>query len=76
MHESSLRMRVPRSLTTEEFQKLLAAFDGNIRWRTFFLLAISFGVRISEVLGLKWKDVDWFGKTVSIRRGGSQSDCG
>jgi integrase len=23
----------------------------------------------SEVLGLKWKDVDWLGKTVSINRG-------
>jgi integrase len=66
---ASQRQKVPRSLTTEEFQKLLAAFDDNLRWRTFFLLAISFGLRISEVLGLKWKDVDWLGKTVSINRG-------
>jgi integrase len=62
-------LRVPRSLSTEEFQKLLAAFDNHFRWRTLFLLAISFGLRISEVLGLKWKDVDWLGKTVSINRG-------
>lgn len=66
---ASQRQKVPRSLTTEEFQKLLAAFDDELRWRTFFLLAISFGLRISEVLGLKWKDVDWLGKTVSINRG-------
>jgi integrase len=66
---ASQRLRVPRSLTTEEFQTLLAAFDDNLRWRTFFLLAISFGLRISEVLGLKWKDVDWLGKAVSISRG-------
>lgn len=66
---ASQRLRVPRSLSTAEFQKLLAAFDNNIRWRTLFLLAISFGLRISEVLGLKWKDVDWLGKTVSINRG-------
>jgi integrase len=65
---ASQRLRVPRSLSTAEFQKLLAAFDNNIRWRTLFLLAISFGLRISEVLGLKWKDVDWLGKTVSINR--------
>jgi integrase len=62
---ASQRQKVPRSLTTEEFQKLLAAFDDNLRWRTFFLLAISFGLRISEVLGLKWKDADWLGKTVA-----------
>jgi integrase len=66
---ASQRQKVPRSLTTEEFQKLLTAFDNNLRWRTLFLLAISFGLRISEVLGLKWKDVDWLGKTVSINRG-------
>ena len=35
-------------------------------FRTMLLLAISFGLRISEVLGLKWKDVDW--KTVHIQR--------
>jgi integrase len=66
---ASQRQRVPRSLSTEDFQKLLAAFDNNLRWRTLFLVAISFGLRISEVLGLKWKDVDWLGKTVSINRG-------
>lgn len=26
-------------------------------------------MRISELLGLKWKDVDWLGKTVRIERG-------
>ena len=38
-------------------------------WRTMLLIAVSFGLRISEVFGLKWKDVDWFGKTISIERG-------
>jgi len=38
---ASQRLRVPRSLSLAEFQKLLAAFDNNIRWRTLFLLAIS-----------------------------------
>jgi integrase len=33
------------------------------------LLAVSFGLRISEVLGLKWKDVDWLEKTICIERG-------
>jgi integrase len=51
---ASQRLRVPRSLCTEEFQKLLAAFDNNLRWRTLFRLAISLRLRISEVLGLEW----------------------
>ena len=33
------------------------------------MLAVSFGLRISEVLGLKWCDVDWLGKTLRIERG-------
>jgi integrase len=33
------------------------------------LVAVSFGLRISEVLGLKWKDLDWLRKTISIERG-------
>jgi integrase len=33
------------------------------------LLAVSFGLRVSEVLGLKWSDVDWLHKTISIQRG-------
>src|SRR5438477_1270671 len=41
----------------------------DVCWRTILLLAVSFGLRISEVLGLKWKDVDWFGKTLRIERG-------
>jgi integrase len=37
--------------------------------RTMLLLAVSFGLRISEVLGSKWKDVDWLAKTIRIERG-------
>src|SRR2546426_12545475 len=40
----------------------------NVCLRTMLLLAVSFGLRISEVLGLKWKDVDWLGKTLTIER--------
>ncbi len=32
------------------------------------LLAVSFGLRVSELLGLKWCDVDWLGKSVRIER--------
>ena len=29
----------------------------------------SFGLRVSELLGLKWSDVDWLNKTIRIERG-------
>ena len=66
---ASQRVRKPRSLTVEQFQQLLEILGTDVCWRTILLLAVSFGLRISEVLGLKWKDVDWFGKTLRIERG-------
>ena len=66
---ASQRVRNPRSLTVEQFQNLLKVLDNDACWRTMLLLAVSFGLRISEVLGLKWSDVDWIGKTIRIERG-------
>jgi integrase len=63
------RTRHPRSLTVEHFQLLLAQFKSDLCFRTMLLLAVNFGLRVSEVLGLKWKDVDWLGKAISIQRG-------
>ena len=65
---ASKRVRKPRSLTAEQFQALLAVLGGDLCWRTMLLVAVSFGLRISELLGLKWCDVDWLGKTLCIER--------
>jgi integrase len=66
---ASQRVHKPRSLTAEQFKSLMETLGNNASWRTMLLLAVSFGLRISEVLGLKWKDVDWLGKTIRIERG-------
>jgi integrase len=63
------RTRKPRSLTVEQFQTLLEAFGGDVCWRTMLLVAVRFGLRISELLGLKWSDVDWLVKTLRVERG-------
>lgn len=63
------RVRKPRSLTAEQFQAPLQSLGDDICFRTMLLMCISFGLRISEALGLKWKDIDWLGKTLSIERG-------
>lgn len=62
------RVRQPRSLTVLQFQSLLEMFGSDLCWRMMLLVAVSFGLRISEMLGLKWKDVDWLGKTLRIER--------
>lgn len=66
---ASKRTRKPRSLTVEHFQVLLAQVEYDLCFRTLLLIAVSFGLRISELLGLKWSDVDWLGKTLRIERG-------
>jgi integrase len=63
------RTRKPRSLTVEQFQFLLAQFENDLCFRTMLLLAVSFGLRISGLLGLKWGDVDWLNKTIRRERG-------
>jgi len=66
---ATLRTRKPRSLTAEQFRHLLVAFGDAVRFRTFAFVAVSLGLRVSEVLGLKWQDVNWLEKTITIERG-------
>jgi integrase len=61
------RLRKPRSLTVEEFQCFLAHLEG--AFRTMALVCISFGLRISECLALKWSDVDWLNAKLTVERG-------
>lgn len=35
---------------------------------TLFALAVTTGMRPSEYIGLKWQDVDWERRTVSVKR--------
>jgi integrase len=64
---ASKRTRKPRSLSVEEFRKFLAQLDEP--FHTIALVCISFGLRISECLALKWSDVDWLNGKLSIERG-------
>jgi integrase len=60
------RVRKPRNLTVEEFQKLVAELHEP--FRTIALVCVCFGLCISECLALKWSDVDWLGGKLRIER--------
>jgi integrase len=60
------RKSKPRILTVAEFQKLIANLEEP--FRTMACIAQFQALRISELLALKWGDIDWFEKTVSIQR--------
>jgi integrase len=61
------RLKKPHSLTVEEFRSFLGQLEEPIR--TVALVCVSFGLRISEALALKWSDVDWLSGTLLIERG-------
>ncbi len=66
VRQSTKRRRVPRVLTPEEFKGLLAELQEPCR--TMVLIAGSLGLRISEILGLRWGDIEWEKLTVLIQR--------
>lgn len=73
---ASRRTRKPRSLTVEEFQKMLPHLAEP--FRTIALVCACFGLRISECIGLKWGDVNWLDAKLSIQRGAVRNridDC-
>jgi integrase len=54
-------------LTLEQVQQLLAAVEGH-RLAALFKLALATGMRLGEILGLKWQDIDFAKGTVQVRR--------
>lgn len=64
---ASKRKRKPRSLTVDEFQKLVPHLHEP--FKTIALVCVAFGLRISEALALKWRDVDWLTARLTVERG-------
>lgn len=52
--------------TVEQVQQLLAFVHGNAL-ETVVLLAVLFGLRLSEALGLRWRDVDFTHRQITLR---------
>ena len=66
VRQSAKRRTSPDILTTNEVQSLLANL--RFRERTLVLLAVTTGLRRSEIFGLKWKDVDFQVKQIHVIR--------
>ena len=64
---ASKRLRKPRSLTVEQFQKLQMHLKEP--FKIMALVSVCLGLRVSELLALKWKDVDWLDAKLTIERG-------
>ena len=58
-----------RTLTREEAAHLLAVTKEHFpRWYAFFLCALRTGMRLGELRGLQWGDVDFHSRFLTIRR--------
>ncbi len=57
VRQSAKRRRTPTVLTPAEIKALIGKLS--IRERTLVLLAVSTGLRQSELFGLKWGDIDF-----------------
>lgn len=63
---SAKRKRIPAILTAEEFRALLARLPA--QERMMGILCATTGLRISEVLGLKWEDIDFAEGLANVTR--------
>jgi integrase len=61
------KLEVGRDIPTpDEVRRVLGATEG--RWRTFLVVAAFTGLRVSELRGLRWSDVDLKTGTVHVRQ--------
>lgn len=66
VRQSAKRRTSPDILLTSEVQALLANL--RFRERTLVLLAVTTGLRRSEIFALKWNDVDFYAKQIHVTR--------
>jgi len=52
-------------LTHEQIRQLLDATE-SIQWRVFFLTAVTTGLRVGELVAMKWKYIDWEQGTYAV----------
>jgi integrase len=62
-------------LNAEQAKQFLEAARGN-RLEALYVLAVTAGLRIGELLGLKWEDIDLDGEALHIKRTRSQAKAG
>ena len=63
----TLTRKEPDPLTIEQTLQLLTAVELH-RLCVLYHIAITLGLRLGELLGLQWGDIDWKERTLTIRR--------
>jgi integrase len=66
VRQSRRRLKAPRVLTPAEFKALLGKLSEP--YKTMVITIACLGLRVSELLGLRWGDIDFENLTVRIQR--------
>lgn len=66
VRQSRKRLRTPRVLKPEEFKALLPELSEP--YRTMVIALACLGLRVCELLGLRWGDIDFENLTVKVQR--------
>jgi integrase len=74
VRQSARRTRIPRVLTTDQVERLLRELDEPIR--TMASVAAFLGLRVSEIVGLQWRDIDWQEGVLFVQRSVVQGHVG
>ena len=74
IRQSRKRLKTPKVLSPAEFQALVGQLREPVK--TMVLVVGGLGLRVSELLGLKWADVDWDNLTITIQRSLSEGVIG
>lgn len=72
VRQSRKRLKKPRTLTPSEFKALHSQLDEP--YKTMVLTTACLGLRVCELLGLQWDDIDFENLTVSVRRSLSEGE--
>ena len=65
---AAIRAKEGRTLTVEQARQLLDAAAG-YRFEAAVVLALAYGMRRGEVLGLHWSALDWKAGTLAVTHG-------
>lgn len=65
--------RLPEVLSLDEIKKLIAAYK-NVKHKTIIVLTYSCGLRRSEVINLRWRDIDRTRMVINVRLGKGNKD--
>jgi integrase len=67
-HAGTVTEKRPEILSEEEIQAILSRLTGDrAKYRALFILALATGFRRTELLTLKWTDVDFHSRTVTVQ---------